>query len=339
MKRFAFIAFFATALSSFADYPLENFSPHFSTEMPIVWQAETNHFPTSFWIYRRCPAHPFSEAVISNAVALASLQSKGFPNASTNNFYILEEHPPNYPVAIPAIFSITPKSATISYAQPHPNTNAADIPSDKILIQRVWAYAAKLGIDPAQIEFKEMTSRFAQDENGNDITNQLCGRGFYLSRRLDGVSFWGNGENGDNEGFWIEFGCHGQVRAFSLVWPDLKRSEPQQTASPQQIIACIRAFKTMSLPNRNEPDYFMRLKNLAKTKKLTITRIMPFYGEGVYGEMPLNDELSPIIAPFAELDAIADFGNSNAAVKLLAPILSSEANKLLNTLAPPAQMR
>jgi hypothetical protein len=335
MKVFAFISFFATAFSSFAGYSLEKFSPHFATDMPIAWQADTSHLPNGLWIYERCPGHAFSQAVISNAVILASQQSKGFPKSSLDNFYILEEHPPDYPAPIPVIFSITPKSATIAYAQPHPGTNTAAIPGDKVLIQRAWACAAELGIDRAQIEFKEMTSHFNQDEDGNEITNQLCGRGVYLSRRLDGVLFWGNGDNGDYEGFWIEFGSHGQVRAFSLVWPDLKRSKLQQTASPQQIITCIRAFKTMSPPDGNEMNYFERIKNLAKAKKLAITKITQYYGEGIYGEAPTNDDPPKIVMPIAQLEAVADFGNSNATVKLLAPILASEADML----SKPAQMR
>lgn len=339
MKTFAFIAFFAAAFSSFAGYSLERFSPHFSTNMPIVWQVETNRLPNSFWIYKRLLPHPFSKTVISNAVVLASLQNKGFPKPSTNDFYISEEHPPNYPAPIPVIFSITPKSATISYGQPHPSTNTADIPADKILVRRAWTCATQLGVDPTQIMFKEMTSRFNRDGNGDDMTNQLCGRGVYLSRQLDGTPFFGNGENGDGEGFWIEFGSHGKVRAFSLVWPDLKQSELQQTASPQQIIACIRAFKTMSPPNGNEANYFGRIKNLSKAKKLTITKITPYYIEGIYGKAPKNAEPPDVVTPIAQLDAVADFGNSNATVRLLAPIISSEAKKLLNAPAQPAQLR
>jgi hypothetical protein len=33
--------------------------------------------------------------------------------------------------------------------------------------------------------------------------------------------------------------------------------------------------------------------------------------------------------PFAELEAVADFGNSNATIRFVAPILSSEVNRLL----------
>jgi hypothetical protein len=37
------------------------------------------------------------------------------------------------------------------------------------------------------------------------------------------------------------------------------------------------------------------------------------------------------VTPLAELEAVADFGNSNATVKLLSPILSSETSRLLET--------
>src|SRR5208337_524263 len=101
------------------------------------------------------------------------------------------------------------------------------------------------------------------------------------------------------------------------------------TASAQQIIACIKALKTPSPPNGEEPDYFERIKNLAKVTKLTITRITPYYGEGVYGEAPTNNEPSRFVTSIAELEAVADVGNSNVTVRLLSPIMSSEANRLL----------
>jgi hypothetical protein len=331
MKAFAFLAAIFGAIFSLqaATTPLETFCPHFSTNMPIIWRAPTNRLPKSLWIYKRLSPQPFSATVISNAIVLASLQSKGFPKPSTNDFYMWEDKGPNYPGPIPDYFGIIPKSATIYYDLPHPGTNTSGIPTDKILVQRAWACAVQLGVDPAQVAFNEMTSRFNQDENYNDLTNQLCGRGVFLSRKLDGVLFFGNGEDALIDGFWIEFGSHGQIRAFSLVWPDLKRDEIQPVASPQQIVACIRAYKTMLLPDREETNYFDRLKSFAKARKLTVSKITPYYREGIYGDMADSSEPPETIAPFAELEAVADLGNSNATVRLLSPILSSEAIRLL----------
>jgi hypothetical protein len=330
VKAFAILtAFFAVALSSFAD-SLERFSPDFSTNTEILWQAPTNALPESFWTYKRLPPKPFSATVISNAIVLASLQSKGFPKPSTNDFFIWEDKGPNYPGSIPDIFCITPKSATISFGLPHPGTNTTGIPADKILVQRAWAYASQLGVDPAQIAFKEMTSRFNQDSNYNDLTNQLCGRGVFLSRKLDGILFWSMGtEDETADGFWIEFGSHGEVHAFSMVWPDLKRSELQQIATPQQIIACIKAQKTIVIPNVNEETYFQRIKTLATAKKFIVTKITPYYIEGRFGETPTNDTPPEIVEPIADLEAVADFGSSNAIVRLISPILLPEANRLL----------
>jgi hypothetical protein len=338
MRAFAFFLSFASTFSLQAAASLERFCPHFSTNTEIIWQA-TNQLPKNLWTYKRLPPHPFSTTVISNAVVLASLEHKISPTSSTNDFFYHEAFPPNYPGMIPDIFCITPKSATISYGLPHLSTNTSDIPADKILVQRAWACAAQLDVDPAQIAFKEMTSRFNQDENYDDLTNQLCGRGVFLSRRLDGILFFSMGEDALDDGFWIEFGSHGQICGFSLVWPDLKRVEIQPVASTQQITACIRAYKTMLLPKGEEPGYFERIKNLGKARKLIITKVTPYYREGVYGDMTTDNEPPPTITPFAELEAVADFGNSSVTVKLLTPILSTEASKLLNTPAQPKQIR
>jgi hypothetical protein len=118
------------------------------------------------------------------------------------------------------------------------------------------------------------------------------------------------------------------IRSFTLTWPNLERYESQPTASPQQIIACIRARKVIVVPD-GEERYFERVKALANAKKFTITKITPHYGEGVFGEVPTNDVPSKFIAPIAELEAVADFGNSTLTVRLLSPALSSDAIRML----------
>ncbi len=314
---------------------LEEFSPHLSTNAQIIWETPTNTLPNSLWIYRRHGPRIFSSAVISNAIVLASLQSKGFPKPSAKDFFILEDRGPNYPGGIPSIFSIMPGSATMYYAMPHSNTySAAGIPSDATIVKRAWDEVLRLGIDPKRLRLKNMTSEFpSSDEIGRGVTNGLRGRGVFLSRQLDGILFFGTGDNGWNEGFWIEFGGQGHVRGFSLNWPILDRYKMHQTASPKQIIDCIRAQKVMVLPNEDETTYFERLKDLAKAKKLTIVKITPYYGEGVLGETPRDDVPPEFISPIAELEAVANFGDSNATARILSPILSSEVIRLLETKA------
>jgi hypothetical protein len=68
---------------------------------------------------------------------------------------------------------------------------------------------------------------------------------------------------------------------------------------------------------------------LANAQTFTITKITPYYSEGIFGEVPTNDMPPKFVTPLAELEAVADFGNSNTTVRLLSPILSSEVSRLL----------
>ena len=132
----------------------------------------------------------------------------------------------------------------------------------------------------------------------------------------------------ESEGFsFQQFGGHEKIRSLWLALPNLERQENSLTASPQQIIACIRAFQTPLIPC-GKPDYFARVKILTKTEKLIITKVTPFYGEGIYGEHPTNDEPPKIVTPIAELEAVADFGNSNMPIRLFSPITVSEVARL-----------
>lgn len=70
----------------------------------------------------------------------------------------------------------------------------------------------------------------------------------FLSRKLDGVSFFGDANNG-SEGFSIEFGSHGQIRSFSFVWPNLEPDQMSLTTSPKEIIRCIWEHNVIVLPD------------------------------------------------------------------------------------------
>jgi hypothetical protein len=292
--------------------------------------------PTNIWIYRRLGPRNFPVTVISNAIVLASLQGKEIPQPSifgtpSKNDYVYHERiSNNSPGIIPDIFVISPSNASISYWMPHADMGTTnDIPNDTAILKRVWSCASQMGIESAQVAVKGPASRFKTDENGDSMTNQIIGRSVYLSRQLDGISFWGNGDDSSNDGLWIEFGSRGVVRDFSLTWPDLERYESQPTTSPEQIITLVRAHKIMVLPNPDEGRYFERVKALTNAKKFTITKITSYYGEGMYGEMPTNNEPLKFVTPFAELEGLAGYGNSNDMVRFLSPLLSSDATRLL----------
>ena len=68
---------------------------------------------------------------------------------------------------------------------------------------------------------------------------------------------------------------------------------------------------------------------LEGAKSFAITKITPYYGEGILGEVTTNDTPSVFISPVAELEAVADWGTSHTKCRLYAPILSADVRRLL----------
>lgn len=309
---------------------LKDLSSRLFTNTTIVWQAPTGDLPKSFWVYHRNLPRIFSTTVISNAIVLGSLQSKGFPKPSTNTTCI-EAEPP-CPCLNVCNFFINPGEASMSFESPNYKDGSPDsIPGDSDIAKRAWECVPQLGLDPKELVQKSFfTHTYYIDRTGKETTNFVCGRGIFLSRRLDGVAFFSADDSGsDTEGFSLELGRHGQIRLFNLRWSDIDRDESHQTASPEQTIQCIKSHVAIVLPAIDEQDYFARLRTLASAKKLTITKITPYYGEGDFGEVPTNNVPCKFVTPLAELDAVADLGSSNVTLRLVSPILSSEAHRLL----------
>jgi hypothetical protein len=310
MKLVAFLmAFLTAAFSCLADYTLEDISPHFPTSTPIIWQAPTNHLPKSFWIYQKSP-HVFSAVTISNAIVLASFQDKGFPKPSKNKITLWAT--PHNGEPRPPYFEIDPELGVISYSlgDRAPDSEGS-VSKDAAAIERAWNYLADLDIDRSQFVRTNLAAPGTW--------------GVFFPRQIDGVQM-----SDDSQGFSFQQIGTDKIRCFSLSLPNLERKQNGRAATPQQIIACIRAFKTPSPPNGDEPDYFARIRNLGNARKVTIVKITPCYGEGIYGETPTTTEPSKIVMPIAELEAIADFGNSNVVVRLYAPLIATEVDRLLS---------
>jgi hypothetical protein len=85
----------------------------------------------------------------------------------------------------------------------------------------------------------------------------------------------------------------------------------------------------MLTPLRQETNFLARTKTIATAKKFTITKIIPCYGDSTYGAVPINDDSPTVIAPFAEMEAIADFGDHQETVRLLTPVTAADATRLL----------
>jgi hypothetical protein len=185
---------------------------------------------------------------------------------------------------------------------------------DEAAVKRAWRCAAQLGVDLQQL---------VQTNAGGPGAG-----GVFLPRQLDGIPFFD-----ETEGFQIMIGREGKVRMFALMWPKLERDESEATATPQEIIKCIRGYQTVLVPPDDGANYLAQVKEVAQARKLTITEAAPYYGEGMLGEEPRGDEPSKHVRPIVILGASADLGTSTRFVRIYAPILSSDVRRLLGSRA------
>jgi hypothetical protein len=297
-----------SALPCSAGLTLEDIAPKFATNMPIVWQAPTNHLPKQFWMYKRLP-QSFSAAAISNAIVLGGFEKKGFPKPSKKDVILWADHPMGEPR--PPSLAILPKFGQISFSlgdrAPNP---PRDISRDEAAVERAWKCATLLGADPEE---------FAPT-NASSVGKY----GIFLARQVDGVRF-----PDDTQGFQIQFGTDGSVRQFLLNWPGLERERSCLTASMSEIVSCIRGHRAAVRPVDGETNYFGRIKALAGAHKLTIVELRAYYMDGLFGENPPENEQPTEVMPIGELQCVADFGTNSTHVQIYTPMVSAEVRRLL----------
>jgi hypothetical protein len=289
-----------------------------ATNVQIVWKAPTNHLPKSFWVYRRLP-HIFPETVISNARAIGSLPAKGPVLLWTNKAYIITP-PWKGPGKFPSDLVINHEGAMLEFqARNQGMDSATNIPSDEVLAKRAWDYAFQLGVDREQVTQESVENRDVQYQKILGVeTNQVFWRIVNLSRRIDGFGFFEN-----VEGFSAHFGNNGQLKQCSLSWPNLEPFQIQQMPNGEEIVNWIRAGRSMPEPEVLEDQDHNRLHALRNSKKLTITKITPLYGEGFFGEMPKsNDVRSDFVSLMMVLEVAIEPQTTGRALHLLCPMLA-----------------
>jgi hypothetical protein len=305
MNRLALLALALPPLLARAGtVTLENISPHLATNAQIVWKASTIDLPKELWTYQK-RRQVFSNVTISNALLLGEFTLKPFPKAFTKPITLWDATAEGDPQ--PDYFAVDPDSGSITFRRQRRLVGEGDSTPNAI-IERTWRYATQLGMEKAQL---------SQATIADNSTVSL-------PRRLDGIPF-----REDMEGFSVQYGTQGEIRSLNLVWPRLERATQERVIGSNILTLCIRAFKTPVLPHSDEPDYFRRVKTLSNAQALTITNIVVYYSEGRFGRQPDETKPETFVGPIAVLDAVADFGTSSIAVKLLAPLLASDADRLL----------
>ena len=198
---------------------LADVSPQFETNMAILWHAPTNQLPTHFWLYKKVP-QIFSATAISNGIALASFEKKGFPKPSTNDIVLWAD--PSVGEPQPPHFLVSSKSGQMSFTLGDRAPDSQEgVARDEAAVKHALKCATELGANPAELE------------RTNSAPEGV--RGVFLTRLLDGMPFLFN-----NEGFQIQFEKSGRVRQFALLWPRLQRQQYCLAANPSEIMRCIR---------------------------------------------------------------------------------------------------
>lgn len=318
MKRFALIpVILLTALPGWAGpMTLEDVSPHFPTNAEIVWQAPTNHLPQELPTYITVP-QMFSTVTISNAMVLAAFPPKH--HISAGDFHLQDGPEDRWSRAL----DITIQWGQIMYRVRTDLREPKGVPGGEEVAKRAWEYAAKLDIDPSEL-FEKPESRETKNCEYGEATNQVCSRGTFLTRKIHGLEM-------RDFGLGITFGGQAQLRGFCLLWPDLKVDAVHPLASPEQMTQSIRAHKTvLALTGDGSMDW-AKLKALSTARKVTITKITPYYGEGRYGEEATDNGPKREISPLAEMEVMAELEHSNLTVRMLGPILARDARRLLQT--------
>jgi hypothetical protein len=288
---------------------LENPFFHPATNAEIIWSAPASELPKTLPTYQASPQN-FSPTVISNAMFLAAFQMKDLVS------------PPHYQAVLAfhdrkdeswtRALTIIPEVGQILYRVRTNSINSAGVPTDEEVAKQTWNYLPQFQIDPSQLTEKPENRRIEFCEDG---TTNVCARGIFLTRKLDGIET-------REIGFGMDFSSGGQIKGFYLIWPKLEVLEKYRTASPDQIVAWIKEGKTF--PTEDELKNQAKIKNLMTAKKMTITKIRPEYGKGKYGEMPTS-ESEKLVSPFGILEGVADLGNTNISFQFYCPILSTNA--------------
>lgn len=281
------------------------------TNLDVRWQAPSNAYPRTVWIYQIVPKI-FPPAAVSNLAAECGF-TEGDRKISTANETVYK-NTDNHPTK-----ELNVSHGSIFYnviTHYGPTNMAKDVPEMSRMPALTTNFLSQLGIEVSGVEradnggpnfhfwepFKEY---FLPDK----IVTNIEFRAVSFNRAVDGATVIGAGTAGDGE---IFFGEGGKPIHIDLSWRNLKRVKSYDTASPETIIQCIRDGKAVSggIPMNLPPI------NWATVKSLTVTKADLCYYAG--------DRLapSPWLMPLVSLWTTVDTGKGTVDIEIDCPIIT-----------------
>jgi len=276
----------------------------FQSTAPIKWIA-TNALPERLPVYKTV-AQNFSEAVISNAMAIGSFQALNrVPSADKGLLHFADKRE-----NMSRFLRIIPSQGWIRYhdmkAEGPP---VHGVPSFEELEKLALSYVARLGADVSQLASKPRprseTTMTSFDKKGGQQTNKVVSaRYITMFRQIDGIDLSG-------KCFSIEVGNNARVVDLELSWRRFESVGSYKTLSGEKIVDCIRNGKAVIPPGVIAPP---------TPEALLITRVTPWY-VGTLSGVAQNT-----IYPVANLEMIATTGaGTNFTFTAQCPIIDDES--------------
>lgn len=292
----------------------------------LVWTASTRDWPSSLWVYKVVPQH-FSPAIISNLLEMAEF--KMADNKGTNGGWLLDWNDLNFETPDEKRHLwICEKYGYIEYKDDRAEAGtlklSVGVPTDEEAYILGLDYLRKFGIDRSQLATKPSTNvvygpndlgcrRDVETQGWTDkITHKevddVCRRGIYFVRRLDGVDIDGIVHGG----MYIAFGDHAKVCELKITWRGLEPFDLRPTLAPAQILDLIWQGHAKWRPSAPNPKDVTRI---------TVSGFQPFY-RGQPGNADLEKQqryVEPYVVVYASLD-----GSTNATLYSELPIVSNK---------------
>jgi hypothetical protein len=298
------------------------------TNAEIIWAAQTNAWPEALWVYKAMPQE-FSDAVISNLMALASFTAKD--RTKTPAYLVAEDKKTAFFGQLEGKYKHLAICPTLGYIEYHdPKAEASsqlqpvtDVPDQDETTRLGLRYLRLLGIDRSQLATKPGTSdldlhwergtiQYADQKTKNwiTLTNEF---GVYFRRRIDGINVSGIGLRG---GVRISFGNNAAVADLQLCWRNLKPHELRDCVPPDHIVRSLRAGR-IPLPSQAGPP--------AQVRRITIKEATPWY------DTKPGDEPEDLVFPKLDIIVRVDSLETTNTVTITCPIFPQTPPKRSST--------
>ena len=313
MKSIAFFLIAAFCVPSFAD-SIRLQGEQFKPSVPIKWAA-TDKLPNSLTIYKVIAAN-FSQAVISNAMALGSLKTVNLLNPPHETGTI-EFRDKREQGAANHVLRLSGHADWIEYNYNHMDEKLGDVhgvPTIDEAQTLILKYFISLGGDTNEImpkPWQHGDTTLTQLNRSMQPTNKVVSaRCVYIHRHLGGVQVIGNY-------MWVDFGNDAKPQSLHMKWTSLQPHRTQKTASENQILEWLKAGKGV----RPEVLQVGPPADITGAKSFTIKRASPVYGNETESDPP------GFLRPFVELVIETDTGTNKADFVVDCPILADEVLK------------